>query len=180
MPQHISIASGWNEGELVNNLITRDQWEARMNTGSRARPVWSLVGEGFTSLAEDKKPKEYSYQHFDEPWEYVDVVGYSPSLAFSVDVHSGDPVVSELMYIADHELVGADARREIIIINKWDPIAPGIYRAYRRQYSIISAARADHAGVMTCSGTMRACGRLEIGAFDSSTNQFFTEVRSCE
>jgi len=151
-----------------------------MNTGTEGCPVWSLIGEGFTSLSEAKNPQQYSYHHFDEPCEFSDVVGYSPSMAFSIDVHSGDPVISTLIRIADHELVGTDARREILIINKWDPLAPGIYRAYRRLYAIASASRAAGTGVMTCSGTMHVCGRLMTGAYDSNTNQFFTEVRSCE
>ena len=164
----------------MNRLVSRNEYEARMNTGCREAPVWSLIGEGFVSLAEAKNPKEYSCQHFDSPCEYVDVAGYSPSLSFTADVYSGDPVVRELMHIADRELTGADARREIVIIRRWNPLAPGIYRAYKRTYSIACASRADRTEAMTCSGVMHVCGELITGAYDSSTNQFFTEVKTCE
>jgi len=159
--------------------ISRNEFEARMNTGTAQAPVWSLIGEGFTSFSQNGNPKKYTYQHFDEPCEYADVVAYSPSLSYSADVYSDNPVISELMYIADRELTGADARREIVVINKWDQLAPGIFRAYKRAYSIMPGNSADRAQIMTCSGTMHACGELVCGAYDSSTNQFFTEVILC-
>ena len=164
---------------MNSKLVYRNEFEARMNTGSGEHPVWSLIGEGFTSFSQNKNPKEYTYWHFDEPVEYSDVVGYSPSFSFTADIHSDNPVIAELMRITDHELTGADARREIVVINKWDSLAPGVFRAYKRTYSIACGSSADRGDVMTLSGTMRVCGRLMCGAYDSSTNQFFTEVKIC-
>ena len=67
-------------------LVTRNKRQSYMNTGTVNAPTWSLIGEGFTSLAESKNPNEYSRHSVHEATERTDVTGYAPSIAYALDV----------------------------------------------------------------------------------------------
>lgn len=103
-------------------LINRYQWRAYMNTGTVNAANWKLMGTGFTQLSESKNPKEYSRQYVHEKTERTDVVGYAPSLAYSVDVYDDDPVIAKIVEVTDKELIGTDAQVEIVAVNTWDAI----------------------------------------------------------
>ena len=162
----------------MSRLITRDQWAAYMNIGSHSAPIWAPMAEGFTRFSESVNPMEYSYQHFDRPEEYTDVIGFSPAYSYTVDAIADDPIVAELIHITDSKLTGADARREILLVNRWQSIAPGIFRAFLRTVSVIPATSGQEVGIMVYSGTMKCAGRAIPGAFDVGQHEFFTEVET--
>ncbi|MGN0677385.1 MAG: hypothetical protein ACI4K5_06540, partial [Ruminococcus sp.] len=62
--------------------------------------------QGFTDLSNSKNPKEYSRKYVDEDFECTDIVGYSPSVAYSFDRYKGNPVLNDIVKITEDELVG--------------------------------------------------------------------------
>jgi len=103
----------------TNELVLRYQFESYMECLKSSPVGYHLIGEGFTTLPEAKNPKEYTRKYVNYKTEKTDVIGYSPSIAYSCDVITGEPVIEEIMEITDNELVGTDTHRNIVSVNCW-------------------------------------------------------------
>ena len=152
-------------------LVTRDQWRAFMNTGTGETPEYHLIGEGFTSFAEAKNPKEYSRQYVHEKTERTDVVGFAPSIAYSADMHSGDPCVERVVKAHDEEQIGNDARVDILVFNMWEKgTGDTSYVAYKRTYAIVPDSKGDGTEALIYSGNLKAVGESEKGTATIGTD----------
>ena len=152
-------------------LVTRDQWRAFMNTGTADKAEYHLIGEGFTSFAEAKNPKEYSRQYVHEKTERTDVVGFAPSIAYSADMHSGDPCVERVAKAHDEEQIGNDARVDILVVNMWEKgTGDNAYTAYKRTYTIVPDSKGDGTEALIYSGNLKAVGEAEKGTATISTD----------
>jgi hypothetical protein len=118
---------------------------------------------GFTTLSGSKNPTEYSRRYVDEEFETTDVTGYSPSLDFGFDQYSGDPVHDEMVKILDGEVLGTEARRNIVTVDFSQEAGEGSYKAVKREYAIIGDAEGDSMDAYTYSGTFRSTGKRIVG-----------------
>ena len=159
----------------TNVLVSRSQFLAFMKVG--ATPAYELIGEGFTSFSESKNPKEYTRQYVHETGERTDVIGYSPSIAYAVDVYSNDPVISEIVDITDNEYLGALTHRKICSVNLWRPgTTSGTYEAYERTYAVIPDSKGDGAEALNYSGTLKCVGDKVKGTFALATKVFTADA----
>ncbi len=106
---------------------------------------------GFTELATSKNPIEYSRQYVDEEMEVTDVVGYSPSIAYSFDLFSDNAVHSDIAEISDNEYVGSEAVRSIVVVD----IFSGDKSAVMREFSVIPDSEGDSMDAYTYSGNFK-------------------------
>ena len=104
----------------TSELVLRYQWESYMKCGSGLDAAFQLIGEGFTTFPEAKNPKEYTRKYVNYKTEKTDVIGYSPSIGYSCDVITNEPVVNEIVDITDNELIGSDTHREVVSVNCWE------------------------------------------------------------
>ena len=118
---------------------------------------------GFTTLSGSKNPSEYSRRYVDEEFETTDVTGYSPSIDFSFDQYTGDPVHDEIVEILDGEKLGTEARRNIVTVDFSQEAGEGSYKAVKREYAIIGDAEGDSTDAYTYGGTFRATGKRIVG-----------------
>ena len=161
----------------MSNIVTRDQWVAFMNTGAADKAEYNLIGEGFTSFAESKNPKEYTRQYVHEKSERSDVVGYAPSIAYSADMHSGDPCVERVAKAADEEQVGNAAHVEIVTVNLWEKgTTEGSYVAYKRTYAIIPDGKGDGVEALIYTGNLKAVSESAKGTFVMATKTFTADA----
>lgn len=121
----------------------------------------------FTSLSESKSPIEYSRQYVDMASESTDVVGYSSSVGFSFDRHSENEVHKQIANIFDNELLGDEARVEILTVDLYDE-ADNKYAARKRVYSVIPDAIGDGTDALIYSGTFRAVSEITTGKATTS------------
>lgn len=155
----------------VNTLVSRAQWQAYMECLSDN--ALHLIGEGFTSLSESKNPKEYSRQYVHENSERTDVLGYSSSIAYSCDIYTNDPVISEIVEITDREIIGTAAQRNIISVNLWKQgKTDGTYEAFQRRYAIIPDTKGDGTEALIYSGNFKCVSPIVKGSFDPKTKEF--------
>lgn len=161
----------------VNVLVSRNQWLAYMKVGTGEASAFALIGEGFTSFSEAKNPKEYSRQYVHEKSERTDVTGYAPSISYSCDIYSADPVIGEIVDITDNELTGTAAHREVVSVNLWQPGATnGTYTAYKRSYAVIADAKGDGTEALIYSGNLKCVGEPVKGTFAIATKTFTDDV----
>lgn len=117
---------------------------------------------GFTDFSMSKNPTEYSRRYVDEGSERNDVVGYNPSISFSFDRFSDDAVHTDMVAIADNELLGADAVRSIMIVDLSRKSGDGYY-AQRRDFSVVPDSEGSDSDTYTYSGTLKANGAVLTG-----------------
>lgn len=123
---------------------------------------------GFTELSTSKKPIEYSRRYIDENFERNDVVGYSTQISYSFDMFTGNSVHEDMASIADGELIGTDAVRNIVLVDFTKKNTSGAYSAVKRSFSIIPDTEGDSTDAYTYSGTMKAAGDIIKGTVTSS------------
>lgn len=117
---------------------------------------------GFTDFSMSKNPSEYSRRYVDEDSERNDVVGYNPSISFSFDRFSDDAVHTDMVAIADNELLGADAVRSIMIVDLSRKSGDGYY-AQQRDFSVVPDSEGSDSDTYTYSGTLKANGAVLTG-----------------
>lgn len=118
---------------------------------------------GFTEFATSKNPIEYSRQYVDEEMEVTDIVGYSPSISYSFDLFDDNPVHLDIAKISDNELVGADAVRQIIVVD----VQASEKTAVMREFAVIPDSEGDNIDVYTYSGSFKVKGNKVFGTASS-------------
>ena len=123
---------------------------------------------GFTELSINKNPVEYSRRYIDEKTERNDVVGYAPSISYSFDKFSDDPVHQDIISIADNELIGSDAVRSILLVDVTSEQEDGNYPAILRNWSVIPDSEGNDSEAYTYSGTLKSNGDIIKGTVTTS------------
>lgn len=161
--------------EKNNRLVTRDEKRSFYEIGD----TYHEMGEGFTSLSESKGAKEYSRKYVNMKTEVTDVIGYSTSLSYNIDVYSQDPVITDICDIHDSEKLGTDTHRNITTVNYWQPgTLPDTFMASRRTYAVIPDASADGTEALTYSGTFKAVSDITLGSWNEKTKKFIPDEAS--
>ena len=126
---------------------------------------------GFTDITVTKNPKEYKRQYIDQEFEQSDIVGFAPVISFAFDQFSGNEVHDDIMKIADNELVGEDAVREIVMVDfsngKENPTA------VKREFSVIVENEGSGMDGYIVKGSFKVKGEKVFGNA-SSTDDFST------
>lgn len=120
--------------------------------------------EKFTQFSINKNPKEYNRQYVDEPFGMNDLIGYDPSISYAFDKHTNLGVQDDIVFITDHEKVGDEAVRPILLVDVEDGTA------IKRDYSIIPGSEGDNVSVYTYSGTLKCHGEPVYGTATSADN----------
>lgn len=118
--------------------------------------------QGFTSVVTSKNPQTYTRRYVDEPFEQSDVVGYSPSIAYTFDRFAGNPVHDDIVAVSDLELTGDEAVREIVIVDLAAPSDSG-YPAVKRDFAIIPDSEGNDTDAYTYTGTMKVKSEMVAG-----------------
>lgn len=160
----------------MSKLITREQLQSYADVGAAGSPNCVLIGEGFTDLSESKNAKEYTRKYVHEKTERSDVVGYSPSISYSFDMYSGDPVCEKVAEITDEEKIGEDAHLPVIVVHLWDEVSPGVFTAYKRDYAVIPGSKGSGTDALIYTGTMKAVGEKVKGKFTLATKTFVADA----
>lgn len=113
--------------------------------------------EGFTDLGYSQNPKEYSRQYVDEEFERTDIVGYAPSISYSFDRYTGNPVLEDIVKITENEYIGDLMKRKIVSV---DLAGSNSNNAKMRDYSVIPDSNGDSTDCLTYSGNFKTKGML--------------------
>ena len=122
----------------------------------------------FTEFSTSKNPGEYSRQYVDEPTQRTDVVSYSPSMSFNFDEYHGDAVLEDIVEVINKEMLGTDARRDIILVDFSKPTGDG-YEAFKRTFAIIADTEGGSMDAYTYGGTFKAVGTSVFGVAKIAT-----------
>lgn len=151
-------------------MVQRHQRVAFMNTGTVDAPVFTRMKK-FTSMTNNKNPKEYARQYVDEVFENTDVVGYSPATDYAFDRHTNTPVHDRIAQIHDGELTGSDALVDILIVDLFTADEAGKCEARKRTYAVIPSADGDGTDALVYSGSFKSKSEVVVGTATLSDNE---------
>ena len=116
---------------------------------------------GFTDITVTKNPKEYKRQYIDQEFEQSDIVGFAPVISFAFDQFSGNEVHDDIMKIANNELIGDDAVREIIMVDfSTDKLNP---TAIKREFSVVVEKEGSGMDGYIVKGSFKVKGEKVFG-----------------
>ncbi len=121
---------------------------------------------GFTDITVTKNPKEYKRQYIDQEFEQSDIVGFAPVISFAFDQFSGNDVHDDIMKIANNELVGDDAVREIVMVDfSSDKDNPS---AIKREFSVVVENEGSGMDGYIVKGSFKVKGEKVFGSAASA------------
>ena len=124
---------------------------------------------GFTEFSKTSNPKEYNRQYVDEDFERNDITGYNPEFSYAFDLFENNAVHTDIAEISNEEKTGANAIREIIIVDLTKAGTPeGSYAAVKREFSVVPDSEGDTTDAYTYSGTFKSAGERVAGTATSS------------
>lgn len=154
-------------------IVNRAERKHYLNTGSVNVPVWSPIGEGFTEFMESKNAVSYSRRYIHEATKRTDVTGYAPVIDYEFEVFRGSPVIEVLRNITDRELCGDRAQVDVLTVDMFDETAvSGVYRAFRRRYSVIPDECGEGTDALCYTGTLKAVGDVVPGTYAAAGGSF--------
>lgn len=136
--------------------------------------------KGFTSLATNKNPKEYTRQYVDDDFETTDVVAISVSTDFTFDQKANDEVHTQMVDIIDNEKIGDDAIVNLLQVD-FTQAGTGLdsFVAIKRTFVVVPGSEGGSNDAYTYSGTFKVKGDKIVGeatTTDGWKTCTFTEV----
>lgn len=120
--------------------------------------------EGFTELSNSKGTKEYTRQYIDEDFERTDVSGYNPEKSYSFDRYKNHPVLDDIIYITENELIGQAMVRGIVCLDMTTAVSNNgttwTAEGKMRKWAVIPDTDGDTTDCMTYSGTFKCRGEM--------------------
>lgn len=120
--------------------------------------------EGFTELSNSKGTKEYTRQYVDEDFERTDVSGYSPEISYAFDRYKAHPVLDDIIYITENELIGQAMVRDFVILDMTTAVSNNgtawTAEGKMRKWAVIPDTDGDTTDCMTYSGTFKCRGEM--------------------
>ena len=164
------------------SIATRYELLSFMNTGTKEKPVWSLIGEGFSDLTENLNPKTKDSHYIHQKSGSSSVVAYAPTFDFTAELDKDDPVAVYIAGIGRDRKVGAECETEIVNCYTWmQGTTAGSYVAYKQKVAIKVDNSGSGAGgeAMALTGSLMYKGDPVKGEFSEDTLTF-NEISSKE
>lgn len=137
--------------------------------------------EGFTDLSNSKGAKEYTRQYVDEDFERTDVSGYSPEKSYSFDRYKNHPVLDDIIYITENELIGQAMVRGIVCLDMTTAVSNNgttwTAEGKMRKWAVVPDTDGDGTDALIYTGTFKCRGEMiDVRAMTTDDWQTVTVV----
>ena len=164
---------------MANETVQRYMIGDYLECGSDSSKAYELMGAGFNTLDESPGAQSDSKTYINDKSASSNVKGYQTVFAFESDMIKSEKAVMELYKVGRNHLTGADAQKNYVRVDLYDPVAEH-ENLYRARKFLISVEVADCKGsggeTIVVSGNLNAVGDPVEGYFDTSTKTFTTEM----
>lgn len=152
--------------------VKRSKFAAFLNTGA-GEAVWSLIGNGVTSLTVAYNPQTSDETYIHQDSGTKDVTGYAPTSAVPMTAHKGDPVFDYVDALRKKRAVLDEARAEICLVYLYEEAQEGAYPAEKNTCSIqIDDFGGEGGGSNVINFTINFVGDAVEGTFNPETKKF--------
>lgn len=161
-----------NENELTD-VMTYDEAHYFSNASNEIN-----LGGVITELNESSNPTESEKQYIHEKSKRVNVTGFSNEFSLTMDMVKGDEVFDDLYQIFYQRKTGADAKRDHIIVNLWEPVteSENTYKARKINQTVeITDCEGNPGEQKTIKGSLKG-GDFIYGTFNVATKTFTENI----
>ena len=130
------------------------------------------LGGVITQLDENSNPKESTKQYIGDDSETTKIVGFANEFPITSDLVKGDEVCEHLYEIFTERKKGNDALVTHYIVELWNEVTTGVYKARKITQSAVITGKTGNPGEqMTFTGSFKG-GKFTYGTFNILTNTF--------
>ena len=109
---------------MANETIMRFQIADYLGIPGDSDTTYALMGAGFNTLDENPAAQLDTKAYINDKAASSIVKGYQPQFPFDTDLIKSEEAVMELYKIGRDELTGADAERDYIRVELFEPLRP--------------------------------------------------------
>lgn len=164
---------------MANETIQRYMIGDYLECGIGETKTYELMGAGFNTLDETPGAQSDSKTYINDRAASSNVKSYQTVFAFESDMIKSEKAVMELYKVGRNHLTGAEAQKNYVRVDLYDPVAEH-ENLYRARKFLISVEVADCKGsggeTIVVSGNLNAVGDPIEGYFDTKTKKFVTEI----
>ena len=131
---------------MANETIMRFQIADYLGSPGDSDTTYALMGAGFNTLDENPAAQLDTKAYINDKAASSIVKGYQPQFPFDTDLIKSEEAVMELYKIGRDELTGADAERDYIRVELFEPVASKKIQGSRRGGKLCRRWRRDHQG----------------------------------
>ena len=157
-------------------LVMRDEMRSYMDVSpSDTTPTYELIGDGFTDATTSLNPNTYDRQYIHERTGQSDVVSYAPSMAYTADMDTEDPVLAFIWDVGNKRKIGSEATTTIVTVMMWEKgTATDTYKAYLQKIAIVPDNPGSGAAgtPLALSGNFKYKGYAVEGSWNESNKTF--------
>lgn len=163
---------------MANESIMRYQiadYLGVLGAEKAAEPTFELLGAGVNTLDENPAAQSDTKAYVNDRAASSIIKSYQPQFPFDTDLIKSEKAVMELYTIGRNELTGADAERDYIRVELFEPVASkeNTFKArkFRVAVAVDSCAGAGGEAVKV-TGNLNNVGTFVDGEFNTQTKTF--------
>ncbi len=162
------------EGKV--NIVQRHQFADYLNVAESGETEdYRLMGTGFTTLNESPSAQTETKKYVNEKSSTTNITSYETQFNFESDLISDQECITTLYGIARNHLVGADAQRDYVRVELWNPVSGSTTQFTARKFTVsVEVSEISGETDMNVNGNLNAVGDPVDGVFDISTKKFTT------
>ena len=167
---------------MANETIMRFQIADYLGIPGDSDTTYALMGAGFNTLDENPAAQLDTKAYINDKAASSIVKGYQPQFPFDTDLIKSEEAVMELYKIGRDELTGADAERDYIRVELFEPVASkeNTFKARNFRVAVEVASCAGAGGeTIKVTGNLNNVGTFVDGEFNTTTKTF-TEAGAAE
>lgn len=156
--------------------VSRDKIADYLNISKTTTPNYVLMGTGFNTLNESPNAQMDEKTYISDTSSTSTVKSYKPQFAFDADLKIEQEAIKNIYDIGRNHAIGADAQRDYVRVDLFDPVVPGsttLFKARRFRVSVEVSSFAGAGGeTVVASGNFNAVGDVVLGYFDVTSFEF--------
>lgn len=163
---------------MANETIMRYQVADYLGipaSDSDGDPTFALMGAGFNTLDENPAAQLDTKAYINDRAASSIIKSYQPQFPFDTDLMKSEEAIMELYNIGRNELTGADAERDYVRVELFEPVASKTNtfkaRKFRVAVSVDSCAGAGGEAIKV-TGNLNNVGTFVDGEFNTQTMTF--------
>ena len=162
---------------MANETIMRHQIADYLGIpgDSKAEPTYELMGAGFNTLDENPAAQLDTKTYISDKAASSIIKSYQPQFPFDTDLIKSEKAVMDLYNIGRNELTGADAERDYIRVELFEPVdsKQNTFKARKFRVSVEVASCAGAGGeAIKVTGNLNNVGSFVDGEFNTQTKAF--------
>ena len=155
-------------------VVQRHQFADYLNVAAEGEADdFRLMDTGFTTLNESPSAQTESKKYVNEKSTTTTITSYETQFPFESDLISDQECITTLYGIARNHLVGAEAQREYVRVELWNPIQGETNKFTARKFTVsVEVSEVSGETDMNVNGNLNAVGDPIDGVFDTQTLKF--------